>query len=80
MKRQVTFVEFGEGLVRITYKQEGDTEIANRSITIKSDLVKPLVARFFQGLIDRILDEEKLSDVTEEQVEEILQNLLKGNT
>ena len=79
MKRKVTFVEFGGDAVRITYQQEGDVDIVTRAIVIKSELVKPLITGFFQSLIDKILDEEKLSEVTEEEVDRILQNLLKGN-
>jgi len=80
MLRKVTFVEFSDQAIRITYQQEGDKEVVARAIVVKPDLIKPFITQFFQTVLNKIMDEERLEALTEEQMNGLIKDLLNGGT
>ena len=78
MKRIVQRIDFREKEVAIIYKQEGDSEVLARAIIIEAQLVRPLTTRLFQAVLDKLMDEERLKEFTAQDVEEIINQLLKS--
>ena len=81
MKYKVIKASFNDENITIYYTQEVDSsEILARSIIIGTNKVRPMLIQFFQTLIDKIFSNEKLESLSPEQINALLDNLLKPKT